>query len=63
MIEDHLIVVVVVVIERNLKRAGVAFDRPGYERAHDKTCSDKGRVRGGREVVAMTHEWTDIAPV
>ena len=44
MIEDHFVIIVVGVEERNLQRAGMAFDRPRYESADDETIGDEGRV-------------------
>jgi hypothetical protein len=44
-IEDHLIIVVVVVKERNLDRSGIGLERSRHEGADHETIADPGGVR------------------
>ncbi|MDT4851752.1 hypothetical protein FQZ97_859490 [compost metagenome] len=63
MVEQHFIVVVVVVIEGHLERARIALHWPRSEGADHEAIGDEGGVRRWRQVVAMAHQRTDIAPV
>ena len=62
-IEDDFVVVVVVVEERHLERLRVGLERPRHERADDEARRQERRVRRRRQVIAMTHQRTDVAHV
>src|SRR2546421_8503599 len=62
-IEDHLVVIIVVVIEGYPQRARIALEGPRTEGADHKALCGKGGVGRGRHMIAMAHERSDVAPV
>jgi hypothetical protein len=62
-VEDHFVVVVVVVEERHFERAGVGFEWTWREGADHEALRQKSGVRRGRQVIAMAHDGSDILDV
>src|SRR5215204_1298883 len=62
-IEDDLVEIIVVVEERQAQRFRVALQRPRHEGADHEPAGHERRVRRRRQMGAMAHQRTKIAPV
>ena len=62
-IEDHFVVVIIIVEERNFDRARIGFEGAWHEGANHKAIGDEGRMSGRRQMVTVTHQRTDVAHV
>src|SRR5713226_842790 len=63
MIKDRLVVIVVVMKERHLQRAGVGLQRPWTKRADDKPIGNESAMDRGWYMIPMAHNGAEIAPV
>ena len=63
MIENDLVVIVVIVEERHFQGSRVGFERPRRERTDHEPIRQKSRVSGRRQVIAVAHQWPDVANI
>ena len=63
MVEEHLVIVVIVVEKRHLERARIGLEGPWRKGADHEPVGQEGRVGAGRQVIAMAGHRPDVGHV